>query len=1161
MPAFRDFSVTIRLRLLSLAACGVGLIAACIISGGVAVIQLRQAAVNEMSSIAAIIAESIAEGLFFKNSKAAAKVLKTLEAYPSIQAASVFDPHNQVFAQYRAEVLALDPMPVPGTIEAPGWRFEQNALRVSQPILYSGERIGALLIQSQPQGIHGFVFRYSGYVFFVLGLAFLIMLFTLSRMKQALAAVFNSFQDQVREQDQALREFESRHGAAAAEARNMARETHRINLQLETEIAERMRTDKALRESENKYRGIFENAQEGIFRADSHNRFIDANPSMARILGYDSPQQLIDSVSNIGKQVFADRSEKRRFYEALSKEGRVSGFEGRFKRKDGKEIWGSVRAVTVYDQRRNPIYVDGLIEDISHRKAAEYALKEAYRHLEQRVEERTAELKAANEELRRAMDAADAASRAKTEFLASMSHEIRTPLHAVISAAELALSETMPPAVRRYLNIIHSSGSALMGIINDILDFSRIDAGRLSLERLPFRLEDTVDKIIQRFAGAAFDKGIELVIEVLPQTPTALIGDPVRFQQVLANLVDNAVKFTEKDGVICVIIGYERESENTVRLNCRVMDTGIGMTENQVASLFQAFTPGDASTTRRFGGIGLGLCISRHLVDMMQGGIQAKSEPGKGSEFIFSVVMGLQAEPRQALGLPENLRGMRAIVADDCAASREAVCRMLAALGFEPVAADSGESAIALLKNKEGADNFELALLDMSMPVKTGMETAGAIRADLKLRLPVILMGKPVERAAFADISKGVADRFIEKPVTVFSLSSLVREIFKVKTGFGDEPAAGSAQAPQPLRSSLKGARILVVDDSPVNREILEEILSLEGVIVRCAADGEEAVDLVFAESFDAVLMDIRMPRMDGHEATRRIRKDGRFHALPIIAMTGDASESEAEKCIRSGMNLVAVKPIRREELFSVLMGQLCSNPIEGFAVQAGQPRKADMEGRVQTADAFLRERGLFGLNIKQAMQNLGIGFEAYTRILERFVQQNAHAVERINAHAAEGECFKLQSQAHSLRGSSANIGALNLAAAAQDVENLCRDTNGAAFESAAITPLLDRLEKQWQETVAAITALNAFKPETRPHPVLSSEDPGRLLTRLYHALTKADPERISFCLKQVKNSVSEPLIAPIENKINEYEYDEAIEAVLRVSKEIGVPLLPAEIK
>ncbi len=804
--------------------------------------------------------------------------------------------------------------------------------------------------------------------------------------------------------------------------------------------------------------------------------------------------------------------------------------------------------------------------EVSEKKARDLA-KETYRvnmKLEKRVEERTAKLRKINKELRCAKEAADEASNAKSEFLANMSHEIRTPMNGVISAAELALSEKLPLKVEYYLKIIHSSGNALLGIINDILDFSKIDAGTLTLEQHPFRLDVIVNNVITIFSSVSGDKNIELLLDIAPDMPLDLIGDSLRIQQILINLLGNAVKFTEKEGIILIRINAEPKTLDTVMLSCSVKDTGIGMTSDQRDMLFEAFTQGDTSTTRKFGGTGLGLCISRKLVTLMNGQIHVESQLGKGSNFTFTAQVKPQPEQTaKNLILNEKLQKLNVLIVDDITESRKILSQIIDTFGLYCQSVDSGRSAISLLKQYQNQNKaFDLAIIDMKMPKMDGLETAKIINDEMGLKLPVILMVNTLTDVAFPDNDDIPVTGLIAKPVTASSLFNSIMDVFEVKTVTKEKTLAETITGDKKKDySRLSGANILVVEDNRVNQEIIVEILKSVGIIARVAEDGKKAVDAVLKESFDAVLMDIQMPNMDGYEATRKIREIKKFQSLPIIAMTASVLMSDEKKCKEAGMNGFVPKPVRQDKLFTILCQFVSSDRKPDLTDTSLKILSRPASSDSQSPQIDLTAEELPGLNIRQALQDLKIDYEIYKKILSRFINNNIQTMEQMRSYANQKKWPRLGSLAHSIKGSSGNIGAVFVKDAAHDIERFCRNIKSEDVDIKQLNRHLDEFEKQ------LITVLSSIKKIINVNMITDITDQGEIpdeidipgITPIMHdllnALDEADPEKIKVCVDHIKKFNQGALMRQVVTKINEYEYEDAIEALIQAADNMGVTL------
>ena len=689
-------------------------------------------------------------------------------------------------------------------------------------------------------------------------------------------------------------------------------------------------------------------------------------------------------------------------------------------------------------------------------------------------------LQSLNEQLVRALDSAEMASSAKSEFLANMSHEIRTPMNAIMGLARLLEESPLARRERSYVAKIKMSSRSLLGILNDVLDFSKIEAGQLMLEYTTFGIEQVLDSISVLLAPNAAAKGLELVFVVAPDVPLKLVGDPMRLEQVLLNLISNAIKFTDTGEVALCIrtagasegegVGGE-EDENSIVLKFSVRDTGIGIAKEQHAHMFDAFSQADTSTSRKYGGTGLGLTICRRLVGLMGGTISVVSELGQGAQFCFDASFGvLPGAPRAALPLLPDLSARSLLVVDDNVRSCAAIAAQCRAFGWQVATAHSGAEALDKLRAAGPGQAFDFMLLDAAMPGLDGISALTYARADQSITLPrTALMVAEHTREQLATLADDLKlDATLSKPVT---RDALVSAIVELHTG---RPQAEHDEV-QPLAGRLEGIYVLLVEDNQINQEVANCLLLHAGAAVDIACDGQVAVNMLreAPTRYDVVLMDIQMPIMNGYQASEAIRAMG-LHDLPIIAMTANVMEDDRAHAINAGMNGHISKPIDVDNMVSALLRVMTGGDI-------GEAERSDYR-RAEPSVAEPLPATIPGIDLRSTLPRFGGNFASFVSLFKRFERSQGGALAEVRAllltdggDGADGRDAAL-ALVHRLRGVAANLGATDFASLALQFEHALR--SGA---TADLVARLDVLEVELAKLMVAARQLDTPAPPAAP--------------------------------------------------------------------------------
>jgi two-component system sensor histidine kinase/response regulator len=764
----------------------------------------------------------------------------------------------------------------------------------------------------------------------------------------------------------------------------------------------------------------------------------------------------------------------------------------------------------------------------------------AMRDITQRVQ--------ADEELRRAKEVAEEATRMKSDFLANMSHEIRTPMNAIIGMAHLALRTVLDTRQLDYVTKIQRAGQHLLGVINDILDFSKIESGHMSIESVDFELEKLLASVTDLIAEKAGAKNLELLLDVDARVPNDLRGDALRLGQVLINYASNAIKFTEQGSVIIRVRQVE-ESEQDLVLRFEVEDTGIGLTPDQIRKLFQSFSQADTSTTRKYGGTGLGLAISKRLAELMGGDVGVESEPGRGSTFFFTACLGRGTERTRALVPQPDVRGRRLLVVDDNPLAAQTLAEMLRTMSFRVDEASSGEEALTAVSDAErDADPFALVLLDWRMPGLDGVETARRFDAmPLRARPRRILVTAYGREEVFRGADIAGFDGILVKPV---SPSLLFDAAIRALAGedlrsMSDAEELSIPQTEKDDLDRLRGAHILLVEDNEFNQQVAMELLGAAGIEVELAENGALGLQLVRERSYDLVLMDLQMPVMDGLEATRRIRETAAHDRLPILAMTANAMAGDRERSLAAGMNDHITKPIDPNELFDTLLRWLPDRP-----GPRSEAREIASGGRAssQVAAAGPALDLIPGLDAADGLRRMLGRHDAYVGLLRRFAAGHADDTREIRAALADGRHADAERAAHTLKGVAGSIGARQLQREAGELESaLCRGVRPQDAE-----PLIDPVERTLDELITAL--LRTLPPEPEVAPVTVIVEPEALAAavgQLEQLLSCGAGEAIEAfeAVGPILAAAFGHRSAQIGKLVQEYRFDDALEELREMAR------------
>ncbi|MBT5869628.1 MAG: response regulator [Nitrospinaceae bacterium] len=780
-------------------------------------------------------------------------------------------------------------------------------------------------------------------------------------------------------------------------------------------------------------------------------------------------------------------------------------------KKDGSEFQMdlAVSQVNLHDR----VIFTGIIRDISQRKEFEGALIEAKKMAED-------------------------ASQSKGDFLANMSHEIRTPMNGIIGLTHLAMKTELTPVQHDYLKKIDSSSQNLLTIINDILDVSKIEAGKLDIEETEFNLDKVLEGVSDVLHTKIMEKGLEFNFNLAPEVPRNLLGDPVRLSQILTNLTSNAVKFTEK-GTITISIKVLQQTQDILKLEFSVQDSGIGLSELQISKLFKPFNQADSSTTRKFGGTGLGLTIVKKLILLMNGDIRIESQLGEGSDFIFDIELKPSLKKEVPLPIEKDSPKLRILVIDDSPFMRDILVAMLKTLKFETDVAPLYSTGLEMLKTTDRP--YDLVIIDNKLPDATGAKVCPEIRSiypdkDTK----TILISGFSEEDILKEIDTAEFDGFLHKPITLSSLLNMIQHVLGFQTS--KEKIVIQSQEPEVQNlDSIRGARILLVEDNPINQQIGVEILQGAGLTVSLAENGQDAVEAVKQNEFDTVLMDIQMPIMDGYRATREIRALAQFKDLPIIAMTANASAADRKKAFDCGMNGHIAKPVNPNKLIETLVE----------TISLGVTVSATKQENPNTKTSELKP--IPGLDLVDGLHRVGFNEDLYKSLLIQFASSKARVLEKLDEAVQREDLKKAGELLHSLKGVAGNIGAKDLASKATQLENKLKK----AEVDSEYNALLLSAKQSLRLTLEGIALLEQkhSSPEikiTQPLPDYDKLSPFIKVLEDYISDNNMQARDYLESIEETfKETPIKDFLSPVKKHLNQFNFSQATISLAEISNEL----------
>lgn len=1074
-----------------------------------------------------LIGQSVGPALEFEDQMLAQKIIQQMQIDSQHQRIQLLRQDFSVFAYgVHSEQLLFQPLNEYNDT----FYFTDKYLYVSHPVRYKNNSVGYVLVVSDLKALNesirstviAMLFTLVCSIFVAWMLSFFLqkrVTTPITRLSQRMQEMLSmeSLQNWHDKRQQGDAGFSRIQVESSDEVGQLAQAFNNLLNHLEESFERVYQQNRALELNEHRFRAIIESAPlPMVITARLNGDVLFYNPAALRLLGLEE-RQLAEHL-NLADYLAA--TDQQRVEALLESDNAFSDVEFEVKKNhDNGTIWvaASLRAIEFDAQ---PAYLT-MFADLTQRKKAEHELLHFNENLESVIQQRT-------EELRLAKEQASSANEAKGSFLANMSHEIRTPMNAIIGLSHLMQDTDLTRKQRDYQAKTLSAAENLLGIINDILDFSKIEAGKLEIESVPFELSEVLDKLTAVAITRVEEKGLDLVYDYPPNLPVHLVGDPMRLQQVLLNLINNAVKFTDK-GEVRLRIETITQLRTRADLRFSVCDTGIGISEEHQRNLFQSFSQADASVSRKYGGTGLGLAICKQLVGMMGGEIQVSSEMGVGSCFSFIARIGLQKNINSDIPpyIRAAIRDQRVLVVDDQENTRTMIANYLRTLGMKVITANHAEEAYALLADPTAG--ISLLMLDWKMPGIDGVQAARHIKSLPQTTPPIIMM----TGYQLADVSDGdVADVWLRKP---FSQSSFFDAIAMALQLDDDAAVVLTPHLQHGIDTlgHLGGAQVLLVEDNEVNQYIATALLNKVGIVVELANHGGEAVQKVSERSFDAVLMDLQMPVMGGMEATKIIREQ-QHATVPIIAMTANAMAGDAEACLAAGMNAHLAKPIEPEVMYRELCRWISPKSSPAGTIEASalvvQSHVADPLANI-TPDC---------LDVKSGLQRVANDDTLYRKVLEKFYHNQT--ISRLDDAEQANDTVLMQLEVHTLKGVAANIGAKTLADVAAKLEHELANANDVAHRQVLLEQLKScfaRLKEQlnplFMTSVDASTAEPFTLDITRVLP---------LIQRMHALLLEDDGEAVDVLddlMELLPTGLVDDDLHQLKSTLDHYDFPTAI--------------------